>query len=241
MTQIFTEKGNVVPVTVVKAGPCVVTQIRNEKTDGYTAVQIGFGNKNKLSKTLQGHFKGLGKFQYVKEFRDSSEVKIGDQITVETFEAGDKVKVTGTSKGKGFQGVVKRHGFGGAKATHGTKDQLRMPGSIGATGPAHVFKGQKMPGQMGNHKTTITNLEIVQVDSENGLLYIKGAIPGPKNSLVMVHGEGDIKIAAPESATQESVEQTEGVKPEVADEKVEASQEVTEEKKDAEEKKEEAK
>lgn len=198
MTQIFSEKGDMVPVTVVQAGPCVVTQIKGTEKDGYTAVQIAYGHKNKLKKPQKGHFKELGSFRYVREFRSNSDVKVGDQITVGTFAVGDKVKVTGTSKGRGFQGVVKRHGFGGAKASHGTKDQLRMPGSIGATGPAHVFKGMRMPGQMGDDRVTIANLEIIQVDSQENLLYIKGAIPGARNSLVMVYGDGELKISQEE-------------------------------------------
>lgn len=194
MTQIFSEKGDLIPVTVVQAGPCVVTQVRTQDKDGYVGVQVAYGKKNKISKPLAGHFNGLGKFEFVKEFRDSSEVTVGDVIKVSTFEVGDKVKVTGISKGKGFQGVVKRHGFAGASASHGTKDQVRMPGSIGATGPAHVFKGQKMPGQMGAQQSTMTNLEIVQINEETNELYIKGGIPGARNSYVVVHGEGDLKV-----------------------------------------------
>jgi large subunit ribosomal protein L3 len=213
MTQVFSEDGTVVPVTVVKAGPCVVTQVKNVERDGYTAVQVGHGKRNKLTKSLKGHFNNLGQFADVREFRDEAgTAQVGDEITVETFEAGEKVKVTGTTKGKGFQGVVKRHGFGGAKATHGTKDQLRMPGSIGATGPAHVFKGKKMPGRMGGGQKTVSNLEIIKVEAENNLLYIKGAVPGSRNGLVAVIGTGELKVnlnkvqadAAVEEAPQEA-------------------------------------
>ncbi len=195
MTQIFRDNGEVIPVTVVKAGPCVITQIKTIDNDGYDSVQIGFGFRKKINKPLKGHFKGLGQFEFVREFRDSgNNLKVGDVITVGTFEVGEKVKVTGTTKGKGFQGVVKRHNFAGAPASHGTKDQLRMPGSIGATGPAHVFKGQKMPGRMGGNRKTILNLEIVKVDIENNLLYIKGALPGARNSLVLISCPGEIKV-----------------------------------------------
>lgn len=196
MTQIFNENGSVTPVTTVKAGPNFITSLRTQDKDGYKAVQIGFGKRNKITKALAGHLKGLGKFRYLKEIRDeyNDEIKVGDVITVDTFEAGDKIKVRGVSKGRGFQGVVKRHGFAGAPATHGTKDQLRMPGSIGATGPAHVFKGQKMPGQMGNENVTISGLEIIKIDSEKGILYIKGAVPGARNSLLIIEGQGDLKV-----------------------------------------------
>ncbi len=214
MTQIW--QGNtVVPVTKVLAGPCVVVQVKTKEKDGYQAVQIGFGQRKakNIKKPQKGHLKGLGSFAYLREFRldkDNGQpplLKPGDVITAETFALGDKVKVTGISKGRGFQGVVKRHKFAGAPASHGTKDQLRMPGSIGATGPAHVFKGRRMPGHMGVDRVTVANLEIVKIDKEKNILYIKGAVPGARDSLVLIKGEGELKISpkpAPESKTNES-------------------------------------
>lgn len=194
MTQKFTEEGVVVPVTVVKAGPCTVVQVKSQEKDGYSAVQVGFGKKNKTNKPMKGHLKGDVIFKYLKEFRDDQQLNVGDVIRVNTFENGDTVKVVATSKGRGFQGVVKRHGFAGMPASHGTKDQVRMPGSIGATGPAHVFKGQRMPGRMGADQVTVAGLEIISIDEAEGLLYIKGAIPGPKNGLVMVKADGELKV-----------------------------------------------
>lgn len=198
MTQIFNqEDGTVVPVTVVKAGPCRIIKIkRKEEKDGYNAVQIGLPGKKKLKKRELGQIKNLGNLQFIKEFRtdELEKLKRGDTITVESFKIGDKVKIIGKSKGKGFQGVVKRHGFHGKKATHGTKDQERAPGSIGATEPARVFPGMKMPGHMGNKQITIKNLEIIKIDSANNELYIKGAIPGSRNSLVIISSEGELKV-----------------------------------------------
>ncbi len=200
MTQQFLEDGTVIPVTVVQAGPCVVTQVKTAEKDGYTAIQLGFGEKKRLAKPQIGHLKDLPKAAVMKEFRfDSAEVmgeiKRGDTLSVEQFTAGDKVSVTGTSKGRGFQGVVKRHGFGGSPATHGHKDQLRMPGSIGSTGPARVFKGKRMPGRMGNEQVTVRNLEIVGTDAKDNLLFIKGAVPGARNSLVSVTVLKEAKVA----------------------------------------------
>lgn len=187
MTQIFSESGEVTPVTVVEAGPCVITDIRTAERDKYSAVQIGFGEKKKISKPVAGHLKELGKFEYLKEFRtEASDYKRGDKVDVSVFQKGDKVKVIGTTKGKGFQGVVKRHGFKGSRKTHGNKDQLRMPGSIGATDPARVFKGTRMGGRMGGGQFTISNLTIVDVDKDKNLLYIKGAVPGAKEGLLMI-------------------------------------------------------
>jgi large subunit ribosomal protein L3 len=223
MTQVW--KGDaVIPVTRVQAGPCLVTQVKNSDKDGYQAVQVGYGAKKEknMTKPVKGHLKKAGKLagqkektdlRYVREFRldkngrsEKAEVKMGDIIDVTTFKVGDVIKVTGTSKGKGFQGVVKRHGFSGQKATHGNKDQLRMPGSIGATEPAHVFKGMRMPGHMGNAKSTTTNLEVIQIDEENNILYIRGSVPGARNSLVMVQGPGELKVAVPEVKAEPVVE-----------------------------------
>ena len=190
MSQKFADDGRVVPVTVVLAGPCVVTQVKTLETDGYQAVQVAFGEKKTISKPLAGHLKELGKFAFIREFPlkagQDAAVKRGDTISAENFTKGDVVQVTGISKGKGFQGVVKRHHFHGSPKTHGHKDQLRMGGSIGAGGPQHVFKGRRMPGHMGTDQVTVKNLEIVDVDAANNLLYIKGALPGAHNSLVEI-------------------------------------------------------
>jgi len=198
MSQLFNDKGEVLPVTLVLAGPCLVTQIKTEDKDGYTGVQIGFETKKKLSKSLLGHLKDLENFRYLREFvgtgLDLSKIKRGDKITIDTFEEGEKVKIVGNSKGKGFQGVVKRHGFHGSPASHGHKDQLRMGGSIGATEPARVFKGMKMPGHMGDEQVTVKNLEIIKIDRNKNILYIKGAVPGTRGSLVKIMGEGEFKV-----------------------------------------------
>jgi len=202
MTQIFSDNGDCIPVTIVNAGPCVIMQIKAQESDKYNAVQIGYGKKKKVGKALSGHYKKLGgewNCKYLKEMRDKKfdsagidNVKRGDVFGVEIFNDGDIVKVTGISKGKGFQGVVKRHGFHGSPASHGHKDQLRMPGSIGATAPAHVFKGKRMAGRMGGGSITVSNLKIIKVDKENNLLYIKGAVPGARNGLLRIKGEGEI-------------------------------------------------
>lgn len=255
MTQKFAENGSVIPVTKVVAGPCVITQIRDKAKDGYSAVQIGFGFKKNLSKALKGHLKDTGSFRYLKEFRieeqEAEKLKVGDKITVGVFENSDLVKVTGTSKGKGFQGVVKRHGFHGSPASHGHKDQLRMPGSIGATGPAHVFKGTKMGGRMGGNQTTVSNLGIIEVNSENNEIFIKGAVPGARNNLLLISGVGDLVLGSPDekevSNKQNKQDKVDEEKPELKEEKKEAEpkaekkEESTEEKIDKKEEKPESK
>lgn len=192
MLQKFAADGSVIPVTAVLAGPCVVTQLKNKETDGYNAVQFGFDLKKKLSKPEAGHLKDLGNFRFLSEYRllesENIDLKRGSTVDVTVFTPGDKVMVTGTSKGKGFQGVVKRHGFHGSPATHGHKDQIRMPGSIGAGGPGRVFKGVRMAGRMGGDQISVKNLEIVAVDKDNNMLFIKGAIPGTRYSLVEIRG-----------------------------------------------------
>ncbi|MFH1838273.1 MAG: 50S ribosomal protein L3 [Candidatus Kuenenbacteria bacterium] len=197
MSQVFDEQNNVVPITILEAGPCVVIQIKTQEKDKYEAIQIGFGEKKKINKPLKGHLKNLGNFRYIKEFRDKKgkiiknekeEYKIGDKIDVSIFAIGDIIKASAISKGKGFQGVVKRHGFHGSPASHGHKDQLRMPGSIGSTEPARVFKGMRMGGHMGNKRITIKNLKVVSIDQEKNLLILKGAIPGARNTLVEIVG-----------------------------------------------------
>ncbi|MCF7860495.1 50S ribosomal protein L3, partial [Patescibacteria group bacterium] len=176
MTQLW-DNDKVLAVTPVLAGPCTITQVKTQATDKYSALQIAFGvrkSKN-IKKPQLGHFKKAGVApMYVREFRTENDntAKVGDVISLSTFSAGDVISVTGTSKGRGFQGVVKRHHFAGGRKSHGNKDQLRMPGSIGPKGPAHVFKGMKMGGRMGNERVTITNLTIHSVDVENNILYI---------------------------------------------------------------------
>ena len=211
MTQVW-QGETVVAVTKVKAGRCVVTQIKNIEKDGYSAVQLGFGvrKEKNIKKPQKGHFKKLGNFAKVREFRLSDEeaakLKTGDMIDISSFAEGDKIQVTSTSKGKGFQGVVKRYGFKGTKKTHGNKDQLRMPGSIGATGPAHVFKGTRMGGRMGGDRVTIKNLEVAGVDLENDILLVKGPVSGARNSLVLVSGEGELKLVESEKIESKTVE-----------------------------------
>ena len=199
MTQVWQDE-KVVAVTRIQAGPCPVVQVKNEDKDGYSAVQLGFGEKKEknIRKPQKGH---LGKLKinlrYLREFKTGDkDLKIGDVIDVDTFTAGDIIDVIGVSKGRGFQGVVKRHHFKGHSKTHGTKDQVRMPGSIGATGPAHVFKGTRMPGRMGGDRTTVKNLEIVEVDKDNNILLVKGAVPGARNGLLLIQGEGEMKVAS---------------------------------------------
>jgi len=231
MTQVW-QGDEVVAVTRVQAGPCIVTQVKNEDKDGYRAVQLGYGVKKKknIKKPQQGHLKKLDiNPRYLKEFRISDSekgIKAGDVIGVSTFEPRDKVKVTGISKGKGFQGVVKRHGFHGQDKSHGNKDQLRMPGSIGATGPAHVFKGKKMPGRMGGDRVTEANLKIIEVDKENNILLIKGAVAGARNGLVLISGSGELKVASPQKT--ENRKQKTGERKNIKTESVSADTKVAE-------------
>lgn len=209
MAQLFQANGQVVPVTVIAAGPCKITQAKQEATDGYVAVQIGFGAKKKLTKPLRGHLKNLPNFRYLKEFRinDAEKLQKGQTISVEVFQEGNTVRVTSVSKGKGFQGVVKRHGFHGSPASHGHKDQLRMPGSIGATYPQRVIKGKRMAGRMGGEQVTVKNLKIVKIDPEKNYLYIKGAVPGARNGLVLISGEGELKLSEEKKEEVQAVKQ----------------------------------
>ena len=194
MTSLFNEEGKNIPCTVIQAGPCSVLQVRTVETDGYAAVQLGFDDKSEknVSKALAGHFKKAGSTPKAKivEFRNAFEhdVKTGDLVEVNMFAEGEYVDVTGTSKGKGFQGVVKRHGFGGVmQATHGQHNRLRAPGSIGAgSEPSRVFKGMRMAGRMGGKQVTVQNLQVLKVDQEQNLLVVKGAVPGAKNSYVII-------------------------------------------------------
>lgn len=241
MTQQYREDGTVVPVTIVKAEPAVVTQVKNTEKDGYQSVQIGIGTRNKVGKSQAGHLKtvlkdGRKPFHRLQEVRveDASGFQVGDTITVKTFAAGDKVAVTGRSKGKGFQGVVKRHNFGGSPASHGHKDQLRMPGSIGAQDPQRVFKGMKMAGRMGGDRITVKNLEIVSLDEENNLLFVKGALPGARNSMIMISGEGELVKGASIFEAPKAEEPKQEEKAEETESKEDPAQEVKEEKKEEE-------
>ncbi len=193
MTQIFDDNGEVVPVTVIQAGPCYVTQVRTEERDGYRAVQLGFEEvaKKRLNKPELGHLEkaGVPPLRYLREFPldDGEEFEVGQRIDVSIFEKGDLVDVTGYSKGRGFAGTIKRHGFRRQPKTHGQSDRERAPGAISAgTDPGRVFKGQRMAGRMGTRRVTIQNLKVVLVDPERNLLAVKGAVPGARNGLLII-------------------------------------------------------
>lgn len=193
MTQLFDEKGNVVPVTVVEAGPCVVSQKKTVETDGYEAVQVGYGDlkASKANKPMKGHFDkaDVAPKKYLREFRlaDISAINVGDIIKADTFAEGDRVDVVGTSKGKGTAGVIKRWNFGRLKESHGTGPVHRHAGSLGAcSSPSRVFKGKKLAGHLGSERVTVQNLSVVKVDAENNIIAIKGAIPGPKGGIVTI-------------------------------------------------------
>ncbi len=189
MSQVFRQDGQMVPVTVVQAGPCTITQIKTRDSDGYEAVQVGFDQVKRLSKPLRGHLGRTGLFRYIRELStDNLEgLQVGQQINVNLFQVGERVDVIGTSKGRGFQGVMKRHGFHGGPRTHGQSDRARAPGSIGSnTFPARVFKGKKMAGHMGNTRVTVKKLEVVEVDPARNLILLKGGVPGAPNSLLTI-------------------------------------------------------
>ncbi len=192
MTQIFDENGLAIPITLIEAGPCYVTQVRTPKEEGYAAVQLGFGERKPkhLTGGELGHLKksGAPNLRYVREFRTKeSELKAGDKVTVDVFAIGDYVDIVGTSKGKGFAGTVKRHHFRGGPGTHGQSDRTRAPGSLGATtGTGRVWKGKRMAGRMGNDRVTAQNLKVVLVDEERNLIGVRGAVPGAKNALVVI-------------------------------------------------------
>lgn len=186
MSQMFDENNKVIPITLLEATSCVITQIRTTEKDGYEAVQLGFGESKKINKPLRGHLKDLGNFKYLREFRDRCDLKIGDKIDVSVFEKGDRVMAIGVSKGKGFAGVVKRHGFRGGPASHGNKHSLRAPGSIGSSFPERVIKGKKMAGRMGCDTVTVKNLKVMNINVDNNLIALKGAVPGPRNTLIKI-------------------------------------------------------
>ncbi|MEA2103628.1 MAG: 50S ribosomal protein L3 [Candidatus Cloacimonadota bacterium] len=195
MTRVFSENGKSINVTVIQAGPCVVTQKRNVENEGYSAIQMGFSEtkEKRIKKPQIGQFKknGLKYYKYLKEFRLSDEelnaYDIGSEIDVNIFKENENVNVTGTSKGRGFAGVIKRHGFHGKIATHGTHESFRGTGSVGQCAtPARIFKGKKMPGHMGNAKVTVQNLQIIRIDKEKNILLVKGAVPGHRNTLLTI-------------------------------------------------------
>lgn len=190
MTRMFDENGHAVAATIIEALPTTVTDIRTEEKDGYHAVALGYGTRNakNVSKAQKGAWKDLGVFSVVKEFRlsEPADGKVGDKLAVNIFETGDNIQVTGTSKGKGFQGVVKRHGFSGGRRSHGQKHSEREPGSIGATGPQRVFKGSRMAGRMGSDRVTVKNLSVLAVDTDNNVLIVKGAVPGRRGTLLEI-------------------------------------------------------
>lgn len=192
MTQIFNEEGKVIPVTVIEAGPCVVSQVKTEETDGYNSIQLGFGaiKESKVNKPEKGHFTkaNIAPARYLREFRVDSieDVKVGDELKADIFMAGDKIDIQGTSKGKGFQGVIKRHGQHRGPMGHGSMYH-RRPGSMGSTStPGRVFKGKKLPGHMGAETVTIQNLEVIKVDLDKNIILVKGSVPGAKGSILKI-------------------------------------------------------
>jgi len=202
MTQIFNEKGEIIPVTVMEVGPCFVTQVKSPDKDGYSAIQLGFGEARRLNKPQRGHLKQLPPLKYLREVRTSNiaNYHVGQKLNLSLFKVGDLVDVSGISKGKGHAGVVKRHHFRGGPKTHGQSDRLRRPGASGATTtPGRVLKGLRMAGQLGNQKTTVLNLEVVSVDQERNLLAVKGAVPGATGGIVFVRkARKEKKVAMPQ-------------------------------------------
>jgi large subunit ribosomal protein L3 len=235
MSQIFDRQGNAIPVTILQAGPCTVLQVKTEEKDGYNAIQLGFGEKKEkhTTKPLHGHFKKAGSTpkRHIREARvdDPGMFTVGQVITAGLFEKDDRVDVTGTSKGKGFAGVMKRHGFSGFMASHGVHESKRGGGSIGQSAdPAKVFKGMKMPGQMGNETVTIQNLRIVDVRESQNLIMVKGPVPGGKNGLLVIHHATKkeappLRQAEPEEIEEPETEETPAGAPEAAE--VEAAEE----------------
>ncbi len=197
MSHIYDDNGGYVPVTVIQAGPCVVSQLKSQQSDGYDAAQLAYGQtrEQRLSNPEVGHLEGLGAYRHLREFRASAEelsdVERGQEITVEVFADARRVKVVGTSKGHGFTGVMKRHGFRGGRRTHGQSDRERAPGSVGAgTNPGRVFKGKKMAGRSGGRRTTLSRVKVVRVDPDQNLLLLSGAVPGPNGSLLAIQKVG---------------------------------------------------
>lgn len=195
MSQVFDEKGNAHPVTVLNAGPVVVTQIKTKAKDGYEAVQVGYGEKKpkNINKAVTGHLKGLGNFRFLRELnvegdKDASGVKVGDKFDLSVFKVGDNITVSSVSKGKGFQGVVKRHGFKGGPRSHGQKHSEREPGSISQGLRTSIRSGMRMAGRMGGDRVTVKNLKVMQIDPQNNILFLKGAVPGRRGAMVEIRG-----------------------------------------------------
>ena len=195
MSQVFDEKGNAHPVTILSAGPVVVTQIKTKDKDGYEAVQIGYGEKKakNINKAITGHLKGLGNFRFLREFKiedvkEASGIKVGDKFDLSVFKAGDNITVSSASKGKGFQGVVKRHGFKGGPRSHGQKHSEREPGSISQGLRTSIRSGMRMAGRMGGNRVTVKNLKVMQIDPQNNTLLLKGAVPGRRGTMVEIRG-----------------------------------------------------
>ena len=189
MVQVFDKNGTVVGCTALEAGPCLVTQIRTKERDGYEAVQLGFGTKKRLNEPEKGHLKNLGNFRYLREFKADSldGIEVGQRFGAELFKPGDRIDVSGVSKGRGFAGVVKRHGFGGGPKTHGQSDRHRAPGSIGSgTTPGRVLKGLRMAGHMGDQHTTTRNLEVIESNPARGIILVRGPVPGARDGLVRI-------------------------------------------------------
>jgi len=189
MTQIFAENGKAEAVTAIAAGPCTVIQVKKDSKEGYNAAQLGFGEAKKIKSARKGHLKELGNYRHLKEIRlaDTEGIKAGDSVAVGMFGTGDKVDITGISKGKGFAGVVKRYNFAGGPKTHGQSDRHRAGGSVGAgTSPGRVWKGTRMPGHMGSEQVTARKLEVIQVDSERNIMLVRGAVPGAKNGILII-------------------------------------------------------
>jgi len=193
MTQLFDDNGKVIPVTVIAAGPCYVTQVKTKEDDGYEAIQLGFGevSEKHSTKARQGHCKKAGakSLRFLREFEKSADraVKVGDELKVDIFTVGDKIVITGRSKGKGFQGVVKRHHFGGGAITHGQSDRQRAPGSLGQSSwPSRVYKGLRMAGRMGNDQVTVPTTSVLKIDTEKNLIFVKGSVPGAVNSILEI-------------------------------------------------------
>lgn len=190
MSQHIQADGGVVPVTVLQVGPCTITQVKTRETDGYEAVQVGFQTTKRANQPKRGHLGEVGPFRYLRELPTNAldGLDVGQELKVDLFEAGTTVTIVGTSKGQGFQGTIKRHGFHGGQRTHGQSDRRRAPGSIGmGTTPGRVFKGKKMSGHMGNQKVTVKNLQIIEVDQERNLMFIKGSVPGAPQGLLVIH------------------------------------------------------
>ena len=236
MTQTFSENGEVQPVTLVQAGPCVITQIKTQSNDGYNAIQIGYETVKKANKPTSGHLQRTGNYKYLREIRveELDELQVGQLLNVQMFSVGEIIRVTANSKGRGFAGGMKRHGFHGGPKTHGQSDRWRAPGSVGAgSTPGRVFKGKRMAGHYGNETITTRGLEVVSVDLENNIISIKGAVPGARDTLVMVAGEGNIPVYVEEviediaEETAEEAEPTNEAQPvveEVAEETAEEAE-----------------